>query len=157
MIEQQAGHVNWQEVNSLVRPGVVRLFTYQVFRAGPTACCISSGGSRALGTEKFYGGMLTHNGRGDNRVYQEISQIGEEIKRLAPALEGTKVMAEACILYSHENDWALVPAAPAQRQFQPARARPAFPQRAARPEHPGGFRAAARTICRATSWCSRPR
>ena len=55
----------------------------------------------------FMAAILTHNGRGENRVYQEISQIGEEIKRLAPALEGTKVVAEACILYSHENDWAL--------------------------------------------------
>ncbi len=60
-----------------------------------------------IGTEKFYGGILTHDGRGENRVYQEISQIGEEIKRLSPAMQGTKVAAGACILYSHENEWAL--------------------------------------------------
>ena len=29
VIEQKAGQVNWQDVNSLVRPQVVRLFTYQ--------------------------------------------------------------------------------------------------------------------------------
>ncbi len=34
VIEQKAGHVNWQEVNSLVRPGVVRLFTYQLISRG---------------------------------------------------------------------------------------------------------------------------
>jgi beta-galactosidase len=34
VIEQKAGNVNWQEVNSLVRPGVVRLFTYQLLARG---------------------------------------------------------------------------------------------------------------------------
>ncbi|HXD01057.1 MAG TPA: beta-galactosidase trimerization domain-containing protein, partial [Verrucomicrobiae bacterium] len=37
----------------------------------------------------------------------EISQIGDEIKLLGPALLGTKVVADVCILYSHDNDWAL--------------------------------------------------
>jgi beta-galactosidase len=63
--------------------------------------------SPRIGSEKFYGGVLTHDGRGDNRVYREISQIGEEMKLLAPVLKGTKVVAEAAILYSHANAWAL--------------------------------------------------
>jgi beta-galactosidase len=107
VMEQRAGHVNWQEVNSLVRPGVVRLFTYQVLSRGADGVLYFFWRQPRIGTEKFYGAILTHSGRGDNRVYQEISQIGEEVKRLAPALEGTKVVAETCILYSHENDWSL--------------------------------------------------
>src|SRR4029078_2025269 len=38
---------------------------------------------------------------------REIAQIGEELKLLAPAIKGTRVVAEACILYSHDNDWVL--------------------------------------------------
>ena len=34
VIEQKAGQVNWQDVNSLVRPGIVRLFTYQLISRG---------------------------------------------------------------------------------------------------------------------------
>ena len=34
VIEQKAGNVNWQDVNSLLRPGVVRLFTYQLLSGG---------------------------------------------------------------------------------------------------------------------------
>jgi beta-galactosidase len=60
-----------------------------------------------IGGEKFYGGVLTHDGKGTNRVYQEISQIGQEVKRLAPLLQDTRIVAEACILFSHENDWSL--------------------------------------------------
>jgi beta-galactosidase len=51
--------------------------------------------------------VLPHHVQVTNRVYKEISQIGEEIKLLAPALKDTRVVAEACILYTHDNDWAL--------------------------------------------------
>jgi beta-galactosidase len=107
VIEQKAGHVNWQDVNSLVRPGVVRLFTYQTVSRGAGGILYFFWRQPRIGPEKFYGGILTHDGRGENRVYKEIKQIGQEFKRLAPALDCTKVVAEVCILYSHENDWTL--------------------------------------------------
>jgi beta-galactosidase len=107
VIEQKAGHVHWQEINSLVRPGVVRLFTYQLLSRGASGVLYFYWRQPRIGVEKFYGGVLTHDGRGNNRVYQEISQIGEEIKLLAPALRGTKVTADVAILYSHDNAWTL--------------------------------------------------
>jgi beta-galactosidase len=107
VIEQKAGHVNWQDVNSLVRPGVVRLFTYQTISRGANGVLYFFWRQPRIGQEKFYGGVLTHDGRGDNRIYKEISQIGQEIKRLGPALEGTEVKADVCILYTHDNDWTL--------------------------------------------------
>ena len=107
VIEQKAGHVNWQDVNSLVRPGVVRLFTYQLLSRGASGILYFFWRQPRIGSEKFYGGVLTHDGRGDNRVYREISQIGDEMKLLAPALEGTRVEAETCILYTHDNAWTL--------------------------------------------------
>ena len=107
VVEQKAGNVNWQEVNSLVRPGIVRLFTYQAISRGATGLLYFLWRQARLGSEKFYGGVLTHDGRGENRVYREISHIGEEIKLLTPALEGTRVVAEVCILFSHENEWSM--------------------------------------------------
>ncbi len=107
VIEQKAGQVNWQDVNSLVRPQVVRLFTYQLMSRGACGVLYFQWRQPRIGTEKFYGAVLPHNGRKDSRTYKEISQIGEEIKLLAPALKGTKVAADICILYSHDNDWAM--------------------------------------------------
>jgi len=107
VIEQKAGNVNWQDVNSLLRPGVVRLFTYQLLSRGATGVLYFFWRSPRIGSEKFYGGVLTHDGRGDNRVYREISQIGEEVKLLAPVLRDTKVVADTCILFSHPNEWKL--------------------------------------------------
>ncbi len=107
VIEQKAGNVSWQDVNSLVRPGVVRLFTYQLISRGANGVLYFLWRQPRIGSEKFYGAVLDHAGNPDGRVYKEISQIGEEMKLLAPALQGTKVVAETCILYTHDNDWTM--------------------------------------------------
>ncbi len=107
VIEQKAGHVNWQDVNSLVRPGIIRLFTYQLVSRGACGILYYRWRQPRIGSEKFYGAVLPHHLEGSRRTYNEIAQIGEELKLLAPALKDTQVVAEACILYSHENDWVL--------------------------------------------------
>jgi len=107
VMEQKAGNVNWQDVNSLVRPGVLRMFTYQLVSRGATAIVFFRWRQPRFGTEKFHGAILPHHLEGSSRVYQEISQIGEELKLLAPALKDTRVVPEVCILYSHDNEWML--------------------------------------------------
>ena len=107
VIEQKAGHVSWQDVNSVVRPNVVRLFTYQAISRGADGILYFYWRPPRIGSEKFYGGVLTHDGRGNNRVYNDIKKLGDEIQKLATVLKGSKVTAEAAILISHDNEWAL--------------------------------------------------
>ena len=106
-MEQKAGHSNWNEVNSLVRPGLIRLFTYQVISRGASGVLYFRWRQPRIGCEKFYGAILSQHAEGNTRVLKEISQVGEELKLLAPTLKDTKVVADVCILYSHDNDWAL--------------------------------------------------
>jgi beta-galactosidase len=107
VIEQKAGHVNWQEVNSLTRPGVVRLFTHQAIARGADGILYFFWRQPRIGSEKFYGCVLNHSGTGNSRVYNEIKLISEEIKRLGTTLKGTRVAADACILVSNDNEWSL--------------------------------------------------
>jgi beta-galactosidase len=107
VIEQKAGNVNWQEINSLVRPGVVRLFTHQLISRGACGVLYFLWRQPRIGSEKFYGGVLSHDGSPETRAYREIKQIGHEIKSLAPVLKNTRVVADVCILFSHDNDWNL--------------------------------------------------
>jgi beta-galactosidase len=107
VMEQKAGNVSWQEVNSLIRPGQLRMFTYQLFSRGATAVLFFRWRQPRIGTEKFHGAVMPHHFRKDARVYREISQIGEELKLLAPVLKGSRVVPEVCILYTHDNDWSL--------------------------------------------------
>jgi beta-galactosidase len=107
VMEQKAGNVAWQDVNSLVRPGVLRMFTYQLVSRGATAILYFRWRQPRFGSEKFHGAVMPHTLKADNRVFKEVSQLGDEMKLLAPALKGTHVQADACILYSHDNDWVL--------------------------------------------------
>jgi beta-galactosidase len=107
VMEQKAGNVNWQDVNAVVRPGVLRMFTYQLLAHGADAVLFFRWRQPRFGNEKFHGAVMPHHFRRDYRVCREIAQIGEEMKLLGPTIAETTVTAEACILYSHENDWAL--------------------------------------------------
>jgi beta-galactosidase len=107
VMEQKAGNVTWQEVNSLVRPGILRMFTYQLVSRGATAILFFRWRQPRFGSEKFHGAVLPHSGTEEGRVFKEVAQLGEELKLLAPALKGTSVRADCCILYSHDNEWAL--------------------------------------------------
>jgi beta-galactosidase len=107
VMEQKAGNVSWQDVNSLVRPGVLRMFTYQLVSRGAAAILFFRWRQPRFGTEKFHGAVLPHSQRADSRIYKEISQLGDEMKLLAPAIKGSHVQSEVCILYSHDNDWVL--------------------------------------------------
>jgi beta-galactosidase len=117
-MEQKAGNVSWQEVNSLVRPGMLRMFSYQLVSRGANALLFFRWRQPRFGTEKFHGAILPHSGRADNRVLKEVIQLGEELKLLAPAIQGSQVQAEVCILYSHDNDWALQHATQPNKHFQ---------------------------------------
>ena len=117
VMEQKAGNVTWQDVNALVRPGVLRMFTYQLVSRGASAVLFFRWRQPLFGSEKFHGAVLPHHLEGSRRVFSEISQIGEELKILAPALKGTQITAEACILYSHDNDWTLQQPYPPNKYF----------------------------------------
>ena len=107
VMEQKAGNVSYHDVNSLVRPGVLRMFTYQLVSRGATAVLFWRWRQPRFGSEKFHGAVLAHNPRTDGRVFREVAQLGDEMKLLAPTLRNTRVQAEVAILYSHDNDWAL--------------------------------------------------
>jgi beta-galactosidase len=107
VIEHKAGNVSWQDVNSLVRPGILRMFTYQLVSRGADAILFFPWRQPRIGSEKFHGAVVQHHRRKQSRVYREVAQLGEEMRLLAPAIQGTKVAPEVCILFSHENEWAL--------------------------------------------------
>jgi beta-galactosidase len=107
VMEQRAGNVNWQDVNALVRPGVLRMFTYQLIARGAEAILFFRWRQPRFGTEKFYGAVMPHTSREDGRVYKEVAQLGDEVKLLSASTKGTRCEAEVCILYSHDNDWVL--------------------------------------------------
>ena len=156
MIEQRAGHVNWQEVNSLVRPGVVRLFTYQVLSRGADAVLYFFWRQPRIGTEKFYGGDPDAQ-----RTRREPGLPGNQPDRRGNQTAGARLgrhQSRGRSVHSLQPRKRLVafPAAAAQRAISAcaimcncstARCTTGISRWISRGRP---------TICRATSWCWRP-
>jgi beta-galactosidase len=107
VMEQQAGAITREGVDWLIRPGLLRMAAYQLLSRGASAILFFRWRQPRFGTEKFRGAILPHTGNSTGRVFKEVAQLGDEIKLLAPSLKGARVPAEVCILYSHDNEWAL--------------------------------------------------
>ena len=113
-MEQKVGPADWQDTMSAVRPGLVRLFTYQLISRGASGVLYFRWQQPRIGPEKFRGASIRRHDE-NSRMLKEITQLGEEVKLLAPAIKNTKVAADVCILYSHENEWSL------QQGIQPSK------------------------------------
>jgi beta-galactosidase len=85
----------------------LRMLTCQLLSRGASGILYFRWRQPRFGPEKFHGAIVSHKASGTGRVYQEVAQLGEEMKLLSTALQGTHVQAEVCILYSSDNQWAL--------------------------------------------------
>ena len=66
--------MNWQDVNSLVRPGLIRLFTYQLISRGASGVLYYHWRQPRIGSEKFYGAILPHHLEGNDRVFRKSAR-----------------------------------------------------------------------------------
>lgn len=107
VMEQKAGSVNWQEVHALMRPGMLRLFSYQLMARGAEAIVFFRWRQPRFGGEQFHGAVMPHRACATARVFKEVDQLGDEMKLLSPTLKHSRVAAEVCLLYTHDNEWAL--------------------------------------------------
>jgi Beta-galactosidase len=106
-MEQTPSQQNWQPYNSLKRPGVMRLWSYQaVARGADTVMFFQL--RRSIGAcEKYHGAVIAHVGHEHTRVFREVAELGGELKRLGDRILDARVEAKVAILYDWENRWAV--------------------------------------------------
>jgi len=107
LMEQTPSQQNWQPYNSLKRPGVMRLWSYQaVARGADTVMFFQL--RRSIGAcEKYHGAVIAHVGHEHTRVFREVAELGGELKRLGDRILDARVEAKVAILYDWENRWAV--------------------------------------------------
>jgi beta-galactosidase len=106
LMEQAPSAVNWREQNAPKRPGQMRLWSLQAVAHGAGAVMFFQWRASRAGAEKFHSGMVQHIGTQNSRVWNEVVNLGAELKRL-DALIPTRVKAEVAILFDWESWWAL--------------------------------------------------
>jgi len=106
LMEQTPSQQNWQPYNSLKRPGVMRLWSWQaVARGADTVMFFQL--RRSFGAcEKFHGAVIEHVGHEHTRVFEEVSSLGSELKAVGDALLGSRIEARVAIVFDWEVWWA---------------------------------------------------
>ncbi|MNO31935.1 Beta-galactosidase BgaP [compost metagenome] len=106
LMEQTPSQQNWQAYNSLKRPGVMRLWSYQaVARGADTVLFFQL--RRSIGAcEKYHGAVIEHVGHEHTRVFRECAELGRELGQLSDKLLDARTDAKVAIVYDWENRWA---------------------------------------------------
>jgi beta-galactosidase len=106
VMEQQAGPTGWQTLARTPRPGQLALWAAQSVARGADTVVFFRWRACVWGTEQFWHGILPHNGV-PGRRYDEIRQLISRLAPVMPRFEGALAGAEAAILYSYEQNWAM--------------------------------------------------
>jgi beta-galactosidase len=107
LMEQTPSSQNWQPVNALKRPGVLRLWSYLAVAHGADTVMYFQWRRGRGGSEKFHGAVVEHAGRSDTRVFGEVTALGQELERLGPATLGATTPARVAVVFDWNNWWAI--------------------------------------------------
>ena len=107
LMEQTPSSQNWQPVNALKRPGVLRLWSYLALAHGADTVMYFQWRRSRGGSEKFHGAVVEHGGRSDTRVFQEVSTLGAELEQLGDRTLGAVTPSRVAMLFDWNNWWAL--------------------------------------------------
>jgi len=107
LMEQTPSQQNWQPYNSLKRPGVMRLWSYQAVAHGADTVMFFQWRRSRGCCEKYHGAVVAHAGHEHTRVFRECTQLGEELERLGDQTLDARVEARVALVFDWENWWAI--------------------------------------------------
>ena len=107
LMEQTPSQQNWQPYNSLKRPGQMRAQSYQSIAHGADTIQYFQLRRSVGGCEKFHGAVIEHVGHGETRVFREVAQLGEELKKISDDVVGSRNKSRVGIIFDWDNYWAL--------------------------------------------------
>jgi beta-galactosidase len=106
VMETQPGTVNWAKVNSGLARGETRAMAWHDIGHGADAVCYWQWRSAPNGQEQYHGNLIAQDGK-PRPIYQEVAQLGEELKQLDDILLAITPFSEVAILHDYESRWAL--------------------------------------------------
>jgi beta-galactosidase len=106
VMEQAAGPGGWDRFYPTPEPGRMKLWAYQAIAHGADYISFFRWRTARFGTEQYWHGILPHHGQPGHR-YEELTELGAEVRSLSPALAGTRVSTDVAILYDYDSLWAL--------------------------------------------------
>ncbi|MDL4841904.1 beta-galactosidase [Aquibacillus rhizosphaerae] len=107
LMEQTPSQQNWQAYNSLKRPGVMSLWSYQAIARGADTVMFFQLRRSIGATEKYHGAVIEHVGHEHTRVFKESAELGNELIQLSDDFLDARVKSKIAIVFDWENRWAI--------------------------------------------------
>jgi beta-galactosidase len=106
LMESTPSMTNWMQASKLKRPGMHMLSSMQAVAHGADSVQYFQWRKSRGSSEKFHGAVVSHDGRDDTRVFEDVKMVGTRLKNL-DALCNTMPNPQVAILFDWENRWAL--------------------------------------------------
>ena len=106
IMESTPSAVNWHEINKAKRPGMHLLSSLQYLAHGADSNLYFQWRQSRGSSEKFHGAVVGHDNSTENRVYQDVKEVGQTLEQIKE-IKGTNKKAKVAILYDWESNWAL--------------------------------------------------
>ena len=107
LMEQTPSVTNWLRYNTLKRPGVMRLWSYQAVAHGADTVMFFQMRRTIGACEKYHGAIIDHAGHENTRVFREATALGEELEKIGSKTLGGRTPAKVGILFDWDNWWAI--------------------------------------------------
>lgn len=106
LMESTPSQVNWQHYSPLKRPGQMAATELQAVAHGANTVQFFQLTQAVGGSEKFHGAVLTHSRRTDTRMFREVTDLGEKLKKIGPKILHTNNHAEVALIFDWSNFWS---------------------------------------------------
>lgn len=102
LMESTPSHVNWKPINKLKRPNLHKTSSLQAIAHGSDSVLYFQWRKSRGSCEKLHGAVVDHVGHENTRVFKEISDLGQCLKKL-DSVVGTQTKSDVAIIYDVEN------------------------------------------------------
>ncbi|MGL4694421.1 beta-galactosidase [Enterococcus larvae] len=106
IMESTPSGVNWHDVNKTKRPGMHLLSSMQFIAHGSDSNLYFQWRKSRGSSEKFHGAVVDHDNSEENRVFQDVAEVGRGLERIK-AVKGSYKNSKVGIIFDWANNWAL--------------------------------------------------
>lgn len=106
LMESTPNQTNWQECNVLREPGKMRSESYQAIAHGADTIQYFQLRQSRGGFEKYHGAVISHGGREDERVYNEVRELGRELSAYGRSFMGGLINAPVALMFDWDSYWS---------------------------------------------------
>ena len=106
LMESTPSMTNWQRVSKLKKPGMHKLASIQAIAHGSNTVQYFQWRKSRGSSEKLHGAVVDHYGKEDNRVFNDVKEVGITLESIKDIIN-SNVKSDVAIVYDWENMWAL--------------------------------------------------